>query len=316
MIDNIILLIIGFMVLIKGADYFVDGASNLAGHFKLSKMLVGLTIVAFGTSAPELAVSIQAMLNNTGEIVIGNVVGSNIINILLILGVSAIICTLTVKSNTVKKEIPILFLLTLIFSTLFLDKIINSTASNIISRSDGIVIVLCFVIFVYYLISMMRKKQDNEQEVPNLSRFKSLIYIVLGLIAVILSSDLVVKEAIILAEELNVTDRIISLTVIALGTSLPELVTSITAAKKKETDILIGNIIGSNIFNICIVLGVPVALFGEIQLVSFRTLDFIVMILASAMIYLFAANGYKIKRAEGIILLITFVIYYGYILFI
>lgn len=310
MILQVIILIVGFVILIKGADIFVDGASNLARNFKLSKMLIGLTIVSFGTSAPELAVSIKSILSGSGEIVLGNVIGSNITNILLILGVSSLFHYLNVKNNTVKKEIPIVLLMTSLLIVLMSDKLLNNT-TNIISRGDGITILLFFSIFIYYLISMMRNKVDNDDtDDIKYGIFKSIIFTVLGILSIILGSNFVVDSASYIASSLGVSERIIGLTIVAIGTSLPELVTSIVATKKGEYDIAIGNIVGSNIFNIGIVLGLPVALFGSINVGTFNYIDLEFLLLSAILLFIFCKNDYKLKRSEGIMLLITFVIYY------
>lgn len=315
MIVQVLLLVVGFIVLIKGADVFVDGASNIARNFKLSKMLIGLTIVAFGTSAPELAVSVQSILSGSGEIVIGNVVGSNILNILLILGCASLVHDLRVKNNTVKKEIPITLMLTSLLIVLMSDKFLNGS-SNILTRGDGIALVLFFGVFIYYLISMVRHKsqeiEDDEEVVYSL--LKSIIYTIIGIIAIVLGSDLVVDSATYIAEAIGISERIIGLTIIALGTSLPELVTSVVATKKGEYDIAIGNVVGSNIFNIGMVLGIPVALFGSISVGSFNFLDLAFFFASSLALFTFAVNDYKIKRYEGVILLIMFVVYYTCIL--
>lgn len=310
MIVNLILLIIGFIVLIKGADLFVDGCSNLSLHLKLPKILIGLTIVAFGTSAPELAISIQSLLNHSSDLVLGNVIGSNIINSLFVLGICSLFCNLKVQNNTVKKELPLLSLFSILVTVLFFDKPIDNGQFNLISRSDGIVIVLFFIVFIYYLISIMRKRKDEDNNTPKLTLFKSVLYMIIGIIGLIISSDVVVNNSIIIAKYLGVSERIVSLTIISLGTSLPELVTSLAAVRKNEQDILIGNIIGSNIFNLCVVLGLPVSILGSISASNFQVIDFIVLILSSLMLYTFASNGYKITKKEGIIMIITFIVYY------
>ena len=315
MLIEVILLIVGFVVLIKGADFFVDGASNLARNFRVSKMLVGLTIVAFGTSAPEFAVSIKSMISGSGEIVLGNVIGSNILNILLILGCSALVHDLTVKNNTVKKELPITLLLTTLLIVLMSDKLLTNQ-TNLLDRGDGITLVLFFLVFIYYLFSMMRNKKDNnpddDEEIYKLP--KSIIYTLLGLVAIILGSNLVVDSASNIAKMLGVSERIIGLTIIALGTSLPELVTSVTATKKGEYDIAIGNVVGSNIFNIGLVLGIPISIFGGIQVGTFSSIDLIFFFLAAFMLFIFSANDYKIRKLEGIILLLMFAVYYTLVL--
>lgn len=314
MLLQIILLIVGFVVLIKGADFFVDGASSTAQNFKVSKMLIGLTIVAFGTSAPEFAVSIKALLSGNGDMVLGNVIGSNILNILLILGVSATIHSLTVKNNTVKKELPITLLITSLFVVLLSDHFFDTSLPNSFTRSDGVVLLLFFLVFIYYLISMMRKKVDVEEEAPKLSLLKAIAFTGIGLIAIVVGSNFVVDSASFIAKELGVSERMISLTIIALGTSLPELVTSVMATKKGEYDIAIGNVVGSNIFNIGIVIGLPITMFGGISRIAFSYIDLIAMFIAAFLLFLFSFRDYKISRNEGVLFLILFVIYYSYVI--
>lgn len=318
MILNIVLLILGFVILIKGADLFVDGASGIAGNFKVSKMLIGLTIVAFGTSAPELAVGIKSIISGNGDIVLGNVIGSNILNILLIVGLSAVFHSLTVKNNTVKKELPITMLITTLFAVLLSDHVFDKTVKNTFTRSDGIILLLFFSIFIYYLISISRKKEKNEEKnEPEkiLSMSKSIIFTVIGLAGIIFGSSFVVDSASFIAKTLGVTERLISLTVIALGTSLPELVTSIMATRKGEYDIAIGNVVGSNIFNIGMVIGIPTSIIGGIGVINFSYIDIAVMIMASILLFMFSYNDYKISKREGTLFLIIFIIYYSYVLF-
>ena len=314
MVLNIILLIIGFVILIKGADLFVDGASNIALNFKVSKMLIGLTIVAFGTSAPEFAVSVKGLLSGSFDIVLGNVIGSNILNILLILGVAAMIHPLVVKSNTVKKELPITLLITALFAVLLSDNIFDKKLTNSFTRGDGIVLILFFLVFIYYLINLMRNKVEDSTDEKVLSLPKSFLYTFIGLVMIILGSNFVVDSASYLAKAFGVSERIISLTIIALGTSLPELVTSVMATKKGEYDIAIGNAVGSNIFNIGIVIGLPVTILGGISKIAFSYIDLIVMIVTALMLYLFSKNDYKISKREGLSFLILFVVYYSYVI--
>lgn len=313
---NLALLLIGFVFLIKGADIFVDGASDTARKFRVPKMLIGLTIVSFGTSAPELAVSIQSILSGKGDILLGNVVGSNVLNILLILGVASLVGTLRVNTATVKKEIPVLVLITLAFAALLSDKIFG-LAENIFTRQDGVVLLLFFCIFIYYLIGMARKKDTNEEENKDekpVKLVKALLMIVVGLIGIVLGSDFVVKGASEIAATFGVSQRIISLTIVALGTSLPELVTSVIATKKGEYDIAIGNIVGSNIFNIGIVAGLPVAIFGGVGGGAFSYVDIIALIMSAVVLFFFARHGGRIGYKKGIIFLLMFVAYYGYVM--
>mgnify|MGYP004454896773 FL=1 len=315
MILDIILLVVGFIVLIKGADIFVDGASSIAGNFKISKMLIGLTIVAFGTSAPEFAVSVKSLISGNGDIVLGNVIGSNILNILLILGISSLFHFLNVKNNTVKKELPITLLITTLFAVLLSDHLFDSNITNAFTRSDGIVLLLFFLVFIYYLISMARNKIDDDQNEKYMSMSKSIVYTILGLVCIIVGSNFVVDSASSLAAIIGISEKMISLTVIAFGTSLPELVTSVTATKKGEYDIAIGNVVGSNIFNIGMVIGLPIAIFGGISDITFNYIDLIVMLLSALLLFIFSFKDKRISKKEGIAFLILFVIYYSYVIY-
>ena len=311
MILNIILLIIGFVLLIKGADFFVDGASSTAQNFKVSKMLIGLTIIAFGTSAPEFAVSIQSLANGSTDMLLGNVIGSNIINVLLILGVAAVIHPIKIKENTVQKELPLCLLISMLLVVLFLDIKLANGIVNEITRSDAIVILLFFTVFLYYLVSLTKKKKENkEEEQPPFKIGKSLLLVGIGLVGIIIGSNMVVNNATGIATKIGLSERLIALTIIAFGTSLPELVTTIVSSKKGEQDLLLGNIIGSNIFNACVVLGIPVALFGTITPSSFNYIDLIVLIGSSMLLFIFAETKRTITRLEGILMLLVFAAYY------
>jgi cation:H+ antiporter len=315
MIISTITLIIGFVILIKGADIFVTGSSKLASHYKISKMLIGLTIVAFGTSAPEFAVSIKSLLNGSGDIILGNVIGSNILNVLLILGLSSLIHSLNVKDNTVKKELPITILFTSAFLVLISDNIFDKNQTNIFTRSDGIILILFFLIFIYYLVGMIKtKEKTREEDENNISLKKSIILIALGITGIIFGSNFVVESASKIAKLLGVTERMIALTIIALGTSLPELVTSLIATKKGEYDIAIGNVVGSNIFNIGIVIGLPVALLGGITNITINYIDLIMMMGSSVLLFMFSFKDYKISKKEGSIFLLLFILYYTYVI--
>ena len=314
MLLNTILLIAGFVILMKGADFFVDGASGIAENLKVSKILIGLTIVAFGTSSPEFAVSIKSLLSGSGDIVLGNVIGSNILNILLILGVSALFHSLKVKNNTVKKEIPITLMMTCAFAVLLSDSLFDKGTQNVFTRGDGIVLILFFGVFLYYLISLTRNKVVEENEEKPISIPRAIAYTIIGLVGIVLGSNFVVDSAIIIAKIMGVSERMISLTIVALGTSLPELITSISATRKGEYDIAIGNVVGSNIFNIGMVIGIPVAIFGGVGIVAFSYLDLIVMIVTAILLFMFSFNDYKISKKEGIIFLLLFIAYYGYVI--
>ena len=315
MILNLFLLIIGFIILIKGADFFVDGSSSLAKNFKVSPMLIGLTIVSFGTSAPELAVSIQSIIKRSGDIVLGNVVGSNIINILLIIGVSSLFHSLVVKNNTVKKELPIILLFSTALIVLISDSIFN-LGENSFTRQDGIILLLFFTIFLYYLVSMMRHGQNEITDEPiKYNKLQSLFFIILGLVGVVLGSNFVVESASEIAKFIGISERIIALTIVALGTSLPELVTSVSATRKGEYDIAIGNVVGSNIFNIGVVLALPAAIFGGIGSITYNILDLIAMIVAALLLFIFSFRDREISKINGIVLLVVFVAYYSVVIF-
>ena len=309
---QIILLIVGFVILIKGADVFVDGAASLAQNFKLSKMLIGLTIVAFGTSAPEFAVSVKSIVSNNADMVLGNVIGSNILNILLIIGICK---PVIVKNNTIKKEIPIVILMSTLLFFLMKDNLFDSSISNIVTRNDGFIILLFFTVFIYYLISIVRNKKDEDAD--SLAKFnipKSIIFTILGIVAIIVGSNLVVDSASTIATILGVSQKMIALTIVAFGTSLPELVTSIVSIKKDEQEIMVGNIVGSNIFNIGIVLGLPVALFGGIDAVGFNNIDLIMLLVSAVLLFMLSFKKHKIGKVGGILMLVLFIIYYTFVI--
>lgn len=314
MLGNTLLLIIGFIILIKGADILVDGSSGLAENFKVSKMLIGLTIVAFGTSMPEFAVCIKSILAGSGDIALGNTIGSNTLNILLILGCCATFHSLNVKSNTVRKELPIATAITVLFAILLSDNLLDSKKINMLTRADGIILLLFFMVFIYYLATMIRNKSEEEISNSKMPIIKCLLFIVLGLIGVIWGSNLVVDSAIFIAKALNISERMISLTIVALGTSLPELVTGITSTRKGEYDLVIGNVVGSNILNIGGVVGISTAILGGTGAVSFSYFDLLAMILSSILLFMASFNDYKISRREGMLFLILFVIYYIYVI--
>lgn len=316
MFVKLLLLVVGFIALIKGADLFVDGSSSLAKNFKVPKILIGLTLVAFGTSAPEFAISVKAILSGSGEMILGNVIGSNILNLLLIIGIVAMIKPITIKRDTYKKELPMTVFGTCLLSLLFLDNLFDKTKINTITRVDGLIVVLFFLAFCYYLISIIlkNKKELKEIEKPEYSIFKSVIYTIIGIVFIVIGGNLVVESASYIARALNVSDRLIALTVIALGTSLPELVTGITAALKGEEDILIGNIVGSSIFNICVVVGIPVVLFGNITPVGFTYIDLLVFVLSSLLVFIFSYSKREINKKEGLLMVLIFLIYYCYII--
>jgi cation:H+ antiporter len=313
----ILLTTIGFAMLVKCANFLVDGSAALARNLKVSALLIGLTVVAFGTSAPELAISFNSHLSGNTDILFGNVIGSNIVNILVILGLAVLIVPFKVKTAVIRKEIPILLLVTAGFSVLFLDSLFLSSPYNGISRADGIILILFFSIFVYYLKTIARlkdKKTLAEQTPPKYTISMSALLILVGLVGIVFGSYLVVDNLSALAEAVGISQRLIAVTIIAIGTSLPELVTTIVAAKKHENDIAIGNIVGANIFNIAIVLGLPVALLGGTTTTAFGIVDIAFLLLAVILLWIFTSSERRLKRHEGAIFIAIYLVYAGWVL--
>ncbi len=305
----IIFIIIGFFLLIKGADYLVDGASGIAIKFNIPTIIIGLTIVAIGTSMPELMVSTTAALEGHSDMSIGNVVGSNIANLFLILGVCSIIKALEFQKETEKFENFIT-----IFATVLLLIFGNNMKSNIITRAEGIILIICCVFFILYNI-FMAKKRKNDTEIDtnkneDISIFKSIFGIVVGIVALKFGGDIVVKYASEIAKICGLSEKIISVTIIAFSTSLPELITSITATIKGETDMAIGNILGSQIFNIFLIIGVS-ALLCPINYSFEYNVDMMFLIFGTVLFAIFPFIGKKhyMTKSNGIIFVITYAIY-------
>ena len=309
-----ILLIIGLFLIVRAADVLVNASSSLALRFNVPKMLVALTIMAFGTCAPEVAISFQSVQNGDGQIAFANVIGSTIVNVFLIIGLAAFIRPIRVRHATIKKELPILFLITSVFAILMLDRLFDPFTRNVFSRADGLVLLLFFSVFVSYLVGLLHrgKDSDNNSEIKY-GPIMSILLIVLALLVTAFSSELIVDNAVALAEEFNISRKIITMVVIVIGTSLPELVMTITSAQKGEFDMAIGNIIGTNIFNVCVVLGLPVVIYGNVSLGGFNFIDILVVFLSSVCLYLFARSEKTISRKEAAFMLLMFIIYYAYL---
>lgn len=310
MVLDIILLVVGFVMLIKGADIFVEGASKVAAKFHIPEIVIGLTIVAFGTSAPEAAVSITSAFKGTAGIAVGNVIGSNICNVLLILGAAGVIAPLMVKKNTLKIETPFTIIITVLLLGL-------GMLGNNVTFFDGVILWLFFLAFLSYLFWLSKNGEDAGDDVPDLEEndtfLKLLIMIILGIVCIVWGSNLTVDAASNIATSFGVSDRIIGLTIVAIGTSLPELVTSVNASLKGKTDIAIGNVIGSNIFNILFVLGTaalvsPVAIPFDPKFL----MDFVVAIGALVLFFLFVDQKNMVLRKIGSIILL--VCYFAYII--
>ncbi|MDD5888284.1 MAG: calcium/sodium antiporter [bacterium] len=310
-------LLIGFFAIIKASDLLVDSASSIAIKCKVPKMLIALTIVSFGTCAPELAISFNSVMSKNGTMAFANVVGSCIVNVFLIIGLAAIIKPIKVKHNTIKKELPILLLVTSSFSVLMLDSLFNSKSNNVFSRADGIVLILLFIMFVAYLVQLFRGRAIDEAEERVSTKYDNMIIailvLILSIVMISISSEIIVTNATKLAKMIGLSEKIITMTAIVIGTSLPELMLTVTSAKKGEFDMTIGNIIGTNIFNICIVLGLPVSIYGDILLENFSIIDILVVFLSSFNLYIFAKSERTISKKEGIIMLLIFLVYYIYL---
>ena len=311
-IVSLVFLVIGFWGLIKGADIFVDSASQIAAKLKVPLIVIGLTIVAFGTSAPEAAISITSAVQNNAGIAVGNVFGSNIMNILLILGVSAMICKLPVKKTTFRWEIPFVVLITAVMLGLGL-------WNNDLNRLDGVVLALLFAVFMGYLIKLSKSGDTSAaDDVPeideNASIPKMILLVILGLAMVVLGSDFTVSGATRIAEVIGLDDRVIGLTVVAFGTSLPELVTCIQAARKGKVDIAIGNIIGSNIFNILFVVGISALVSpNPIAFPNSFIVDAVAAIAAAVLLWLLVLKNKQISRLGGGIMLACYAGYFVYL---
>lgn len=317
MVLDIILLIIGFFVIVKASDILVDAASSLALKLKISKIFIALTIVAFGTCAPEVAISFHSVSSGDGGMAFANVVGSCIVNVFLIIGLASFIHPIKIRHSTVKRELPILTIITSIFAVLMVDSIFNPLTNNTFSRADAIILILLFVLFMVYLVHMLfRKNNMNAPEDIKIkySPFISLLLLIVSIVFIIFSSDLIIESAKNIAYALNISEKIITMFVIVVGTSLPEMIMTVTSARKGEFDMAIGNIIGTNIFNICVVLGVPIFIYGDIALTGFGVIDILMVFLSSFLLFVFARSERVIDKIEGAFMLWLFVCYYIYLL--
>ena len=305
MLMTIFFLLIGLTLLVVFSNIFVDAASSLANSFKIPKMVIGLTIAAFGTCTPELAISFNSILEKSYDITISNVIGSCIINILLIIGLASIVKAIKIKTITVKNELTLLLITTITFAILFLD--------NTLSKADALILIIFFIVLGLYLYNMIKHFKKTEIEQPKYSKIMALIITILSIATITVASDIVVNSTMAIAESFNISIKIITMTIIVIGTSLPELMITVSSAKKGEFDITVGNIIGTNIFNICIVLGVPTLLFGPITTNAFNYFDLIFLVLAATFFFIFSKSNRAISKKEGSIMLLTFIIYYTYL---
>ena len=292
-------------MLVKGADWFVDGTAGIAARFGIPQLVIGLTIVAMGTSLPEAAVSITAASAGNAGITIGNIIGSNILNILIILGLTAVITTVAVQRSTVKWEMPFMHVITIVLAVL------GFTGGTIVLW-EGIVLWGLFLVYLGYLFRMTQNGSDEEEE-ELLPLWKQLLMLVVGIVAIVWGSDVTVDNATIIAEMLGMDDRLIGLTVVAFGTSLPELVTSVTAARKGKADIAIGNIVGSNVFNILFVVGTT-ALITPVIFEKRFLIDSAIALAAGLLLWFGVMKELKLKRPIGIVMLLAYAAYFVYLL--
>jgi cation:H+ antiporter len=316
MVLNFLLLLVGFVALIFGATKLVEAASSIAVKLGIPSIVIGLTIVAFGTSAPELVVNMMAAFNGSTEVVMGNVLGSNIFNILGILGISAVIYPLTVKTSTTWLEIPLSLLAAVCVLIVAADVALDGASVNLVSRSEGLILLLFFIIFlVYNLVIAKSGETTEEMATKDYATGKAVIFIILGFAGLILGGRLIVDNAVEIAELAGLSERVIGLTVISVGTSLPELATSIVAVRKKNLDIAIGNVVGSNIFNIFFILGLSTTI-TPVAINAGSFVDIFTNIAASLLLFLFifTGKGRKVERWEGILFLILYIIYVTYLI--
>ena len=305
LIIQVVLLVVGFTMLVKGADYFVDGAAGIATKFGIPQLVVGLTIVAMGTSAPEAAVSITGAMSGAADIAVGNVIGSNILNVLIILGVTGFITTVAVQKSTLLIEMPFMMAITVLL-------IVLGMSGNEITFIEGIIFWVCFIAYLAYLY-ILAKKGTEEESTEDRPVWKLILFIIAGGIVVVWGANISVNAATAIATAIGISEKFIGLTIVALGTSLPELVASVTAARKGNADIAIGNIVGSNIFNILFVLGTS-ALIIPIPYQASFLIDGIIAVAAGVLLWVATIRKRELNRAWGIIMLLCYVAYFVYLL--
>ncbi len=313
---HLLLLIVGFVPLIIGANLLVDNASSLAKRLNIPTMVIGLTIIGFGTSAPELVVNLFSSFEKNSDLALGNIMGSNIFNILCILGISAIVYPLAIKKNTTWIEIPLCLLSAVIVILLANDMLIDKMNYSTISRIDGYILLLFFLIFLSYNIMLLKSEQYiDEILVRDKPVFKSVLLILIGLIILIAGGRTIVFSAVKVASAIGLSQRVIALTIVSIGTSLPELATSIIATRKKNIDLAIGNIVGSNIFNVFFILGVSSAI-HPVSLQPFSNIDMLLNLFASLIlfIFIFTGKGRRIQKREGAFFLLIYIIYIGFLI--
>ena len=316
MVLNIILLLVGLVMILLGANSLTDGAASVAKKLNVSDLVIGLTIVAFGTSAPELVISVLSSLNGSAGLAIGNVVGSNVFNILMIVGFTALIMPMKVGVGTMIKEIPLVVLSSLVLLFMSNDMLLDHSASNAISRTDGLVLLCFFLIFMRYTFAIAHQDTESQGEVKELPMWKSALYILVGLTCLIFGGQFFVDGASGVARVLGVSDAVIGLTLVAGGTSLPELATSVTAALKKNPGIAIGNVIGSNLFNIFFVLGCSSSV-SSLPMGQINNIDMLTLVFSSLLFWFFGwfFKERTITRIEGGVMVTCYIIYTAFLIY-
>ena len=311
----ILLLLLGLVVLVKASDVFVDAASSLAVKLRVPKMLIALTIAAFGTCAPELAISFSSMASKNVDMTLANVIGSCIVNILLIVGVATIVKPIAVKERTVKRELPMLVVVTSAFFVMLNDSIFTGQRNGL-TRADALILLILFAVFMLYILLVVRSHHRKRGRTPKTKYTlkQSIVFIILSLVAIAVSAQIVVDNAVLFAEYIGISQKIVAMTAIVIGTSLPELTMTVGASRKGEFDLAVGNIIGTNIFNICIVLGLPTLIFGGFYSNAFGIVDTAVVLLAAVIYFVFGRSDKRLTRAEGLIMVFLFAAYYAYVL--
>ncbi|CAD5266541.1 MULTISPECIES: calcium/sodium antiporter [unclassified Imperialibacter] len=313
---HFILLLVGFAILIKGADWMVSGASSLAKRINVSNLMIGLTVVAFGTSAPELTVNLFASSSGLNDAMFGNIIGSNIFNLLFILGVAGVIYPLSVQRTTVKYEIPYSLFSALLLFFLVNDAMFFGADHNSLGRIDALVLLVFFGLFMAYIVRQAKNETQPEEEIQTMTLLKSVLFVTVGITLLVGGGKLVTDHAVAIAASFGLSEKLIGLTILAAGTSLPELATSAVAAYRRNTDIAIGNVVGSNIFNILLILGINGGI-REIPYNATLNMDFFVIFFGSIalLLFMFTFNRNKLDRVEAVMFLVAFVGYTGFLIY-
>lgn len=312
---TILFLVAGFILLIKGANFLVDGSSSVAKRFGISSLVIGLTVVAFGTSTPELVVNLISAFKGTTDIAIGNIIGSNIANILLILGITGIVAPIAVKSSTTWKEIPFALLAVLVSAVMANDILFSGANESFLTRGDGLILLGFFAVFMYYIVGIAKNGTDEVEEVKIFGISKSIALIIVGLLFLVIGGKWIVDAAVFIAKSWGLSEAVIGLTIVAVGTSLPELITSVVAAMKGKSDIAIGNVVGSNIFNVFWILGIT-SVIKPLPFSDSSNLDMIAVIGANILLFIWMLVGkrHKLERWQSAVFVVLYVVYVSLLL--